>query len=266
MPYPPQGIGGDVWAYPKRGLNFGIYAFADVLKRLVGEYDNFTPLYFGAGTYFFTQSTICSKANIGGDAGYGYASAVEPGVGIVRRMLTAATADYDAYVYIEPATSAYNYIYHPMYSGISPFSPLLGAKMVVYKWMARLLDVANVRFFMGVNNYVADLATLPNWELPYFRYFTDLGDADWMCVQRDSAGGETVVDSKRPVDTSFHIFKIECLVDRTRYYIDGDPVAEITTNLDRDRHSAYRLSFCIRTKEAAAKEMRLAWAVAGLVF
>lgn len=261
---PPQGMGGGGAEIPKPLLKGYGFHFGYVIDKLVPEYDNFTPITFLGGSIHDhpNGSFVGSRSTYGGDSGYSVYSD-EDTYGYITLIQTAATANYD--VHLRVFTGIYDNNPHQ-----TPFCCFnlqgMQASFSVYKALVRMASTTNLRVVITGNYYVTDLGSLPNFEMPYFRVFTDLGETNWMACQRDSAGGETVVDTGVALDDEWHIFKMECYKDKTKYYIDDVLVAEISENLDRVKHYYYFFSFTLRTLENVRKEMRVAYALSGLVF
>jgi len=235
-----------------------------ILRKLVPEYNNFFPITLNIGYYPLITRFLYGTGRYGGDSGYIVGAIIDDVLDMnVIRIRTASTANYDAYATIYPYSDPYDILY--THGAFSNMMRLFNA-MSVYKCRVRIMATTALRVVITGNTIDADLTAMVNDELPYFRVFTDLGEVNWIACQRDSAGGETVVNTGIALDTAWHTFKIECLSDRSKYYIDDTLVAEITTNLDRIRHHSLYLGFTIRTLEAVAKEMRVVWSLSGWVF
>jgi len=261
---PPQGMGKAGTAEIPKPLLKGHYHWGYILEKLVPEYDNFLPIAFGLGYSMYTSyGTLAgSRSGTGGDSGYSVGGVIDTH-GDVVYIRTDDTTNADVYFLVHSQIYDYRWHHNPlMYFSFKS----LGAKFCVYKALVRMVDTTNLRVIITGNYYDSDLAELPNTELPYFRVFTDLDETNWMACQRDPGGGETVVDTGIALDDKWHVFKMECYEDKTRYYIDDELVAEITENIDRLFHRYYYIGFTLRTLEAATKEMRIAYALSGLVF
>jgi hypothetical protein len=239
--------------------------FERIVKSLVPEYRRFHPIQFSLNIFPNLSQGYFLRNFYGGKGKYSITVTYEKGMGFVAQLSTAPVSNTDVYIYSSPFLRPYYDLPHPLYLGLSPFRPPLVLEMVVYKILVRMLDTSNLRVAITANEAITSLDTIPNEEMAYFRCFTDQGDTTWKCVQRNSLGNETIVDSGVLLDTSWKMMKIEVQKDVTVFYINEKKVAEIAQNLDRDRHSKFNMGVCLRTLEGVSKSIEIGWFVVGVV-
>lgn len=73
----------------------------------------------------------------------------------------------------------------------------------------------------------------PSLSIAGFRYSTAAGDTTWKCVCQigGTIGQQTIVDSGVAVDTNFHLFQMYWDETNVIFYIDGNKVGQISTNV-----------------------------------
>jgi len=137
---------------------------------------------------------------------------------------------------------------------------------VVYKFKARLLSTEDISAAMVANSVLTDPTYMYSWDTALFRCVTPAYGPQWVCEQGYSSARYTRVETGVPLDTAWHVFKIEMLKAETRFYIDGDLVATITSNIRRHAIPAFHTSVALKTHADVQKQMKVSWLVVGLVW